>query len=355
MRLPEFNYEVYPEDISSIHRGLENDLSGDSPAVKQYEEALASFYRSTYSTAVSSGTAALVLALDALGVSPGTEVILPPTCPLCTLYPVIATGAHAVFADIAMEGFGLDIDDVKQALTDKTRAIVEVPMWGYPTRVDILRQFCSDHGVALLLDLAHCHGTTLHGKHLSQYGHISCFSTHARKVLSTGEGGFILTDNGEWAQHVYMFSRFGKLDGKTLGLNYKLSALQAILGKSRLARLPHDLALRKKNAQQVVNGIDRADVKHANVVNGGEPNFHALLLTAGYETRRLRRHLVERGIPCDVARYECRPLYQYKIASRFRRQCPRAERVFEHTTTIPVHPGIGQAELEYIAKCINSF
>jgi DegT/DnrJ/EryC1/StrS aminotransferase family len=136
-----------------------------------------------------------------------------------------------VFVDTRAHGFGADPASVRAALTPRTKAIIDIPMWGYHTEVDELHALTQAAGIKLVLDLTHSHGTTLHGRPLSHYdGDVSCFSTHERKPLATGEGGFILTGDDELAQRCRDYSRFGNLNGKDFGLNYKLAALPAALG-----------------------------------------------------------------------------------------------------------------------------
>jgi dTDP-4-amino-4,6-dideoxygalactose transaminase len=137
-----------------------------------------------------------------------------------------------------------------RVVTPKTRAVIDVPRWGYPTPVDRLRDATRSLGVSLVLDLAHSHGAKLDGRDLSAYGDFSCYSTHERKIISTGEGGFILTHDEGLASIVRSYIKFGNLNGRDFGLNFKLSGVQAALGKSRLAHLDDLLARRRTAAQK---------------------------------------------------------------------------------------------------------
>ena len=348
--------DLDPTDVSAVTMALSDGLSGTSQTVQAYEAALQIWFESDHAVAVSSGGAAISVALFAAGVRPGDEVVLPPTAPLCTIFPIIAAHASPVFCDVRADGLGMDLEDLGRVLTPRTRAVIEVPMWGYPTALVDLQDFARDAGVRLILDLAHSHGSRLHGRHLSAFGDISCFSTHERKPLATGEGGFILTDDSELAQLGRSYSRFGDLDGVHFGLNYKLGGLQAALGRSRLARLADQIASRQDNARALLGRLINPRVAELQVPPGGEPNYYALLLKLGFrDNAAFLRHLDAHGVPSDLLRYGGKQLYQTPAAAAYARQCPNAEKLFASLTTVPVHPGISGPQLEHIAKVVNDY
>jgi perosamine synthetase len=354
--LPDKYSQSYPDDLTHLADALERGLSGSSVVVSDYEAALADWFDLPCAVATSSGTAALTVALAAVGVSPGDEVVMSPTAPLCTVYPIMEAGAVPVFVDVHDHGFGIDLDCLAQAITDRTRAVIEIPMWGYPTEVDLLQQGCRARGLPLILDLAHAHGTKLNRLHLAQYGTLSCFSTHERKPLATGEGGFILTDNTELATACRSYSRFGNLEGLELGMNYKLAALPAALGSGRLRLLRSQLETRRANAKYFLDRLDHPAVREMDVIEGAEPNYYALVLRLAFEdNKRFIDHLDAHGIPSDIKRYGCRCLYEFPAVAGYRADCPRATRLLETITTIPVHPGVSQSDLDYAVGVVNGY
>ncbi|WP_205902195.1 DegT/DnrJ/EryC1/StrS family aminotransferase, partial [Pseudomonas viridiflava] len=169
---------VYADDLLTMQQTLERPLSGTSDVVGEYESKLATWFDAQHAIAVSSGGAALSVAIYASGVGPGDDVLLTPSCPLCTIYPIIAAGANPIFVDTRSHGFGADPASIKARITPQTKAIIDIPMWGYPSEVDELHSLTQALGIKLILDLAHSHGTTLNGQPLSRFGDISCFSTH---------------------------------------------------------------------------------------------------------------------------------------------------------------------------------
>ncbi len=344
------------KDLYIVKKVLETKkFSGTSEFIGEYEKRLASFFGSKYAVAISSGTAAIQTALFVLGVSNGDEVIVPSTCPLMSVFPIIFIGAKPVFCDTEVDSFGLKIEEIEKSITSKTKVIMEVPMWGYPTNVKKLGDFAKSKNIPLILDLAQAHGTKLDGKFLSSYGDISCFSTHDRKIIATGEGGFILTDNEEYQKKAISFIQFGSMNGIDFGLNYKLGAMQAGLGISRIDFIEEQLGMRHKNANYIVSNIKNKFVEELKIICGGNPNYYSLILKLNFNDNFEKiKSLEDCGIPSDISRYNYKVLYEYSIFERFRRACPNSERLAKNITTIPVHPAITKQELDYMIESINN-
>lgn len=346
----------YDDDEATLVAALNGGLSGTSDTVGAFETSLRRYFKSSHAIAISSGGAAITVALDAVGVKPGDEVVLTPTCPLCTVYPIMAAGAKPVFVDTRPDGFGADLADLDRVVNSKTRAIIEIPMWGYPTPVDELQKFARKAHIPLILDLAHSHGSTLHGRPLSAYGDLSCFSTHERKPLATGEGGFILTDRDDLAKRCRDYSRFGNLNGRDFGLNYKLGSLPAALGTSRLNHLDAQLAARRKNAERFLSKLNHPNVREVNLIEGGKTNYYFLNLRSTFaDTRKFIDYLDENGVPSDIKRYGCKCLYEFPLIEQYRRECPNGERLLNTMTTIPVHPALTAEDMDYMASLINAY
>lgn len=344
------------DDVAALTAALQGAISGGSDVISAYESALAKTFDARHAIAVSSGGAALIAALYGAGVKPGDEVILPPTCPLCTIYPIMALGATPVFCDTNPGDFGLDLADLKKVATSKTRAVIDVPMWGYPTPVDKLRDATQQLGAKLILDLAHSHGAKLAGRDLSSYGDLSCYSTHERKIISTGEGGFILSNDDALTSTIRSYIKFGNLNGRDFGLNYKLSGTQAALGKARLAHLDELLARRRATAERVAKGITRQGVRPFDILPTGVPSYYFMLVRLSLDdNKRFIDYLDTKGIPSDIKRYGCKTLYQFPALEQYRRACPNAEALLNSVTTIPVHPGITDAEADYMIATINAY
>lgn len=343
-----------PGDEAAVSAALLAPISGGSEVIAEYEAALAKRFGAAHAIAVSSGGAALIAALYAAGVRPGDEVVLPPTCPLCTVYPIMFLGATPVFCDTYADNFGLDTEDLARVVTPRTRAVIDVPMWGYPTPVDRLRDAARALKVSVVLDLAHAHGAELGGRDLSSYGDISCYSTHERKIISTGEGGFILTEDPRLADVVRSYIKFGNLNGRDFGLNFKLSGVQAALGRARLGHLDTLLAQRRERAQRIAAGIKREGVQEIPILEGGKPSYYFMLLRLSLpDNRAFMTRLDELGIPSDIVRYGCKALYRFPALEAYARRCEKAEALLASVTTLPVHPGVTDAQIDHVIDAVN--
>lgn len=347
---------AHADDLRLLAQALEAGLSGTAPMVALYEGRLAAYYGQAHAVAVSSGTAAVAVALAGIDWVPGDEVIVAPSCPICSVLPMLALGLRPVFCDVLPDSFGLDLAQVATARGPRTRAVFEIPMWGYPTRADRLRDWCAREGLPLVLDLAHCHGTRLHGRWLASFGDIACFSTHEGKFLSTGEGGFVLTDDAGRAGRMRSYSRFGNLDGVHFGLNFKLGGLQAALGVARLQAMDVHLARRAANRAAILAGIATPHVRELPVVPGGTVSGYALLLqTTASDGRRFVDYLDACGIPSDVKKYDNQCLYNYPLLAADARPCPEAAAMLRSLTTVPLHPGLDADDISHIVQSVNAY
>ncbi len=346
----------HQDDTVLLAYALETGLTGTSPVVDRYERLLSARYEIEHALAVSSGAAALTVALSSLDGAEGGDVILPPSCPICTVFPVQSFGLRPVFCDVMPNSFGLDAERVAAAITPDTRAIIEVPMWGYPTPVDRLQVAAATCGIPLILDLAHSHMVTLHGRPLAHYGDVACFSTHESKFLSTGEGGFVLTKDTRRNAKMRAYSRFGNLAGETCGLNYKLGGLQAAVGAARLGSVDQLVAVGLNHREDILRRLHNPHVRELPVADGGTVSGYAMLLqTVDSDGRRLVEYLERNGIPSDITKYDNRPLYEYPILGAYRSDCPNATALLRSLTTIPLHQDLTDNDLAHIVKTVNAY
>lgn len=344
----------YDRDAGCLVAALGEAISGNSRLVGAYEKASAEHFGAAHAVAVSSGSAAVMAALAGLGLRRGGEVIVSPLAPLCTVYPVMALGLAPVFCDTNPWDFGLSLDDFRAVLSKDTVAVLDVPMWGYPIPSDRVRDACDRHGLPLILDLAHGHSIRLHGRDLSTYGLAATFSTHEGKILSTGEGGLVLTNDAALARSVRDFTRFGDLDGVTFGINLKMSGLQAALGERRMRAFERDLAERKRKARLFFDRLDSPVVRPWPECEGGEANSYAILVEIlGSAPRAVIEALGAAGVPSDKLKYPCQTLYRFEGLRHLARPCPNAEALIERLSTVPVHPDLDDATMIELADTIH--
>lgn len=335
---------------------LAKGIGGDGEMVRRYEQGLKTHFGARHAIAASSGYGALVVALSACGLRPGDKVLLTPTCPLCTVYALTFMRLEPVFCDIRPDDFTLSLEMAERLIDSKTRAIIDIPMWGYPVAAQEVAEFARDRGLYYLLDIALAHRATLNGELLWQYADIATFSTHHSKNLVTGEGGAVLTNNQQLANRAREFTRCEYRADRPPVLNFALGGLQAALGLARLNRLADDVSHRRETMQAISQRLMNPHLEALPVIPGGEAAGTKLLVRArSGDNAQLLAWQARAGIPSDIARYNCKSLYQYPVMHEFAAACPNAEKMLASITTVPVHPQISAHEVETICALLNRF
>jgi dTDP-4-amino-4,6-dideoxygalactose transaminase len=330
-------------------------LSGGAPVLEIYELALAGWFGAARAVAVNSGTSALHATLIALDVRAGDEVIVPATAPLPTAMPILTCGAVPVIVDTAPRSLALDPADVSAKLTSRTKAAITLPLWGYPADDAAAAPLLAAAGVPIIEDACQAHGTKIRGRYAGTIHRAGCFSTHDRKLLATGEGGFILTDDEELAERIDFYTHLGHLKGHVHGVNYKLAGPLAAIGLRRLRGLQRQLQSRRANAAQLLSALpEGGTLAELGYGQTDTPNYYNLVLTAEDSAESFAGGFACAGLPPDSVRYGYQPLYHRPIFAPYATACPNAEALAAATLQIPVHPGMPQAALQWVAGRIRT-
>lgn len=233
--------------VESIRTGW---ISSEGPFVARFEKEFAQYVDRKHGISVSNGTAALDVAIAALGIGPGDEVIVPTFTIISCITQILRSGATPVFVDCDPETLNMDVGAVSDLITDRTKAVVIVHIYGLPVDMDPLLEVCSDNNVTVIEDAAEMHGQTYKGRKCGSFGLISTFSFYANKTLTTGEGGMIVTDDDALAERCrglrnLAFKPNDRFIHDELGWNYRLTNMQAALGVAQLERAD-DAVLKKR-------------------------------------------------------------------------------------------------------------
>lgn len=355
------NFDEY--DLNAVTRAFNStSFSGRSPIIADYEVIIATYFNSPHALACSNGTVAIELALRCLELKPGAVVAVPPTAPVMTILPVISLGLRPVFYDIRPDSFAPNLDDLRELVAEGINALITVPMWGYPWDMESIAGFCRANGIALIEDCAHAFGTEMDGRKFGTFGDVATFSTHERKLVSTGEGGFCLTPHAglhermrTWQHHGALFDDMGGYRvGERIGSNYKLPPLCAALGISQFARLDSKIANRRTIAAKL-----RGALKHCKGLTefdrypGSELNGYAMVFWCEGEDQGRGRILAARGIQSDTVRYNYKPLYCEPAFAAYARPCPNAEHLIRSIITLPCHEGLSDRDIEEIVSVVE--
>ncbi len=350
------------EDIKFVNKSLRSDvISGKSSFINDYESKLADYFGTKYAITCSNGTSAIIMALYVAGVRSGDEVMITPTAPIMSILPILSLGATPVFIDLkSIDNFEISIDDINNKITGRTRALLNVPMWGYPNNSHELDAFCKLKGIALIEDLSHCHGSkNKDGRVMGSVGSISIFSTHERKMITTGEGGFILTDDHDLYESLINYRSFGAgisyEYGVEFGLNYRLSGINGALGITQLNKLNEKIERRTVNAQKILKLI-KLPGKSYEIKSNGTNNYYSLAIVLDdslIKSQILAQYLSDHDIISDTYAYKYQPLYEMPLFKKFKIKCEVAERLIGAIITLPTHEGLSEDNINYIAHTFN--
>jgi len=253
--------QVWPSDLEAILAAGRNDINteakGQGP-IADFERQFAQLTGSRYALAMNSGTAALHSAYFALGVKPGTEVIVPGYTFFATAAPILQCGGRPVFCDVDPETLLADPDDVERRITPRTRAICVVHLWGNPAPMDQFVEIARRHNLGLIEDCSHAHGALYRNRAVGSWGHIGCFSLQGPKAVSAGEGGIAVTDDPVLFDRMLALGHYGRLKGGqanntfdtdflSLGVKYRPHLYGILLATGSLARLPELNRRRQRN------------------------------------------------------------------------------------------------------------
>ncbi|RLC61525.1 MAG: aminotransferase DegT [Chloroflexi bacterium] len=334
---------------------LESGMLAQGPRVRRLEERFAQVCGTRYAVATSSGTTALHIALLAHGIGPGDEVITTPFTFIATVNSILFVGAKPVFVDIEEETFNINPALIEAAVTPRTRAIIPVHLYGHPCEMDAVMEIARRHDLIVIEDAAQAVGATYKGRPVGSFG-TGCFSLYATKNVMSGEGGMITTDDEALAERGRMLRNHGmrrRYHYEFLGYNFRMSDLHAAIGLAQMDRLEEFTARRRKNAAYLSAHI--TGVITPRVREGCEHVWHQYTVRVGSGRDRdaAVRRLNEAGVGTGIFYPLPAHRYDYIRAVVGDVHLPVAERLAREVLSLPVHPGLSQADLERIVEAVN--
>jgi dTDP-4-amino-4,6-dideoxygalactose transaminase len=339
------------EERQSLSQLLQSGTwGGYSPKVKEFEDAFCKFQQVKHGVCCCNGTVALELALRAIGIACGDEVIVPPYTFAATATAVLLCHGCPVFVDIDPITFGLSPTAVEAAITPRTRAIIAVHFGGHPADMDALCAIAESRGIALIEDAAHAHGATWRGIPVGNFGVAATFSFQAFKLITAGEGGIVLTNSSSIADKVWSYCNQGRrrdtgwFEHFTLGSNYRMTGFQAAILCAQLQRLPVQTGVRVKNVQyfrerlRSFRGIFLSD---DDTRVGRNPYY---LLTLRYDSsffKGVERDIVIRALQAEGI--PAQPSYPHPLYRN---------RVFHSSQLPPCNCGSWHSQQKYESLCL---
>lgn len=376
IRIPYGRQWISEEDIAAVTDALRSAWLTTGPRVGDFEKSFASAVGAREAVAVTNGTAALHAALHAAGIGPGDEVIVPSMTFAATANAVVYQGGIPRFADVYPDSLLIDPASIEAMITPRTKAVIAVDYAGHPAGYDKLRQLAGRRGLVLVDDAAHSLGARYKGRPVGTLADLTTFSFHPVKIITTGEGGMVATDDPERARRMRVFRNHGitadhhqrsALDSwfyemTDLGFNYRLTDFQCALGLSQLRKVPvwadrrreiacrYDAALRTLQESGIAPLAVSPDVSHAyhlyvirvdgRRIAGGRAALFAELRKAGI------------GVNVHYIPVHLHPFYRERFGTG-PGLCPVAEKAYAEILTLPVYPMMDDADVGHVIDILR--
>jgi perosamine synthetase len=357
------------EELAEVRTAFEYGYFGLAAKVTEFENQLAQYLGAEHVIATNTGTSALHLALDALGIGAGDEVIVPSLTFVGSFQAISATGAAPVPCDILPDTLLIDVEDARRRISSRTKAIMAVHYVGNPCNMDTLLELGTRYGIRIVEDAAHAFGSIYNGRKIGSFGDITCFSFDSIKNITCGEGGAIVCRDPQladlirqkrllgmdrkshaatsWKERTWLF------DVKTQGFRYHMSNINAAIGLAQLKKVENFIARRREicreydGAFENVSGIQRLRINYDEVA----PHIYVIRVQDGRRDT-LMQFLKDRDIETSI-NYIPNHLHPY-----FRKDglcLPETERAYKEILTLPLHCELSDADVKTVIQCVKGF
>jgi perosamine synthetase len=373
--IPFHRPSIGEEEIRSVVETLESGWLTTGSKVKRFEEDFARYVGSKHAVAVNSGTAALHLALDAIGIREGDEVIVPAMTFAATAEVVLYFKAKPVLVDCEPDTLNLDPRQIEAAINSKTKAIIPVHMGGQPCDMEQILELARHHNLKVIEDAAHALPASHHGRRIGTIGDITCFSFYATKTITTGEGGMATTDNSEWAERMRMMSLHGishdawkrytkegswYYDILYPGFKYNLTDIAAAIGIEQLKKCDEFWEARERIAMNYAKAF--ADLKEIQVPtcrNDVQHAWHLFVIQLNLKRLKINRNqfleaLREKEIGTSVhfIPLHLHPYYRDKFGYK-PEDFPNASTAFERIVSLPIYPKMTEGNVRDVIVAVR--
>ncbi|MFC1926808.1 DegT/DnrJ/EryC1/StrS family aminotransferase [Chloroflexota bacterium] len=371
-KIPLFKIYWDKQDVELVSDAIKQGMNwAIGTNIELFEHMLSEYLGAKYALVFNSGTSALHAAMLAHGIGQGDEVIVPSFTFIATANAPLFVGAKPVFADIEDKTYGLDPDDVKKKITKKTRAIMPIHYGGSPCLASELAKVAEENGLLLIEDAAESLGAQVKGKKVGTFGHSSMLSFCSNKVISTGEGGAIITNSRDVSEKARLIRSHGRLEDSnyfssveyldyvSLGYNFRMSNITAALGIAQLGHLDKLIEMRRKNAAYMTDRL--SEINEITPPQSPNDYFHVyqmytVKLRGQKGTRdRLAKYLKEQGIMTKVYFSPVHLSHFYKKVLGYKCRLPVTEELSEKVLTLPMYPALTKQDIDYIVDNIKAF
>ncbi|WP_407410227.1 DegT/DnrJ/EryC1/StrS family aminotransferase [Methanobrevibacter sp.] len=369
MNVPLFEIYNDEEDVKLVSEQIASGkFWAVGSKVTEFEDMIADYIGTKHAITFNSGTSALHAALLAHGIGKGDEVIVPSFTFIATVNSPLFVGAKPVFADIEEETFGLNPELVEEKITDNTKAIIPVHYGGCPCKIKELKDIAEDNDLVLIEDAAEAFGASVDGKNIGTFGDSNILSFCQNKIITTGEGGAVVTDSDEIYEKLKLirshgrlesgdyFSTVGLFDYIELGFNWRMSNLTATLGISQIKKADKIIEMRKNNVEYLAKRIlEETDEITIPEVPQGYNHVYQLFSVLANKRDELIDYLSDNGISSKIYFDPVHKSEFYKNGLKYDDVLPVTEKMHEKTITLPMFPTLTTEQMDYMADTIGKF
>lgn len=353
--------QIGKEEIEAVTEVMKSGMLAQGPRVAKFEEDFAKFMGVKYAVATSSGTTALEVALRAYGIGEGDEVITTPFTFIASANAILYTGAKPVFVDIDPETFNIDPDLIEKAITKsasrRTKAILPVHLYGNPCDMTKIMAIAKKHKLAVIEDACQAHAAEWKGKYVGSFG-TGAFSLYPTKNMTTGEGGMITTNDKNVYEQCLLLRAHGskvRYYHDILGYNYRMTDMEGAIGIEQLKKLPKFNVARAKNAEYLSKNLSQIKgIKVPKALKQGKHVYHQYTIRVTKEFALTRDEVLAKLTEAEIgtAVFYPLPLNRQVIYQKlgYKPNTPIADEISNQVLSLPVHPGLKKADLDYIVK-----
>jgi len=365
-KIPLFNTNFDEREIEAVASIIKSGWLTMGEKTREFEQRFAEFIGVRHAIAVSSCTAALHLALLALGIGSGDEVICPSLTFVATANAIRYTGATPVFADVSsFENWNISLQSIKKVKTPRTKAILVVHYAGYACNMPAICEYAKKEGLKIVEDCAHAPGASIGGKKIGSWGDIGCFSFFSNKNISTGEGGMVVTNDDEIAKNICLMRSHGMTtltldrhkghaftyDVVKLGYNYRITEITAALGLVQLEKLDVSNKQREeivKYYHVLLKELGGIIVPFTNHIGKSAYHIMPILLPKSINRQKVMFFLKQKGIQTSI---HYRPVHTFSAyKSIVNCSLPLTEEIGKRTITLPLYPNLSYEQIKFIIE-----
>lgn len=370
--IPLFKIYEDEDDIDNVTAVIRRGYSwANGVEISEFEERIADYIGTRYSVTFNSGTSAMHAMLIATGIGQGDEIIVPSFTFIATANAPLFVNSKPVFADIEEKTYGIDPEDIKERITPKTKAIMPIHFAGCPCMIEDIKEIAEDYNLLLFEDAAEAFGAKVGNKLVGSFGDVGVLSFCQNKIITTGEGGAIVTDSKELYEKLRLIRSHGRVETKdyfstseqmeyvTLGYNFRMPSMNAALGISQIKKVDEIIKMRRNNAEYMDRKLEKisCDILPFKLDNKLYHVYQMYSIRVSEEIHDdLIDYLSDNGISCKVYFVPIHEsIFYRKYFGYSRGILPITEKVSREILTLPMFPTLTEQEMDYITEKIGNY